>query len=98
MSIQKLELFNKVIKLKYCTIPSKHGTGVQIGHHHTWDKGWLLHPSQSVCQLEQSQGITDCSNLCFDMHHPVAMIKKKDAFKKEIVYVNMASAGREVKY
>ena len=53
---------------------------------------------QSLCQLEQSQGTTDYSNLCFDMHHPVAMILKKDAFKKEIVYVNMASAGREVKY
>ena len=39
MSIQKLELFNKVIKLKYCTIPSKQRTSMQIGYHHTGNKG-----------------------------------------------------------
>ena len=83
MSIQKLELFNKVIKLKYCTIPSKQRTSMQIGYHHTGNKGWLLHPSQSVCQLEQSQGTTDYSNLFCHMNHPVAMIKKMTLSKKK---------------
>ena len=45
-----------------------------------------MHPTQSDCQLEQSQGTTDCSNQFFYMNQSAAMIKKIDTLlKKETI-------------